>query len=133
MHVVLENRVHVQINLPHKTQPGRERLRAMKHQRDDGLWAVYVKRPDLTQDTAGSSGIAASLAIGDQQGWLDESAREAAERTLSGLKPHLTPDGFLSGAGQSNKGGGSLQSGNCRVIYQMAMGLMGQLIAALDV
>ena len=26
VHVVLENRVHVQINLPHKTPPGRERL-----------------------------------------------------------------------------------------------------------
>ncbi|TWU32167.1 Glycosyl Hydrolase Family 88 [Novipirellula artificiosorum] len=106
---------------------------AMKYQRQDGLWAVYVKRPELMQDTAGSAGIAAALAIGFHQGWLSDAARKSAEQTLAGLMPHLTPDGFLSGVAQSNKGGSALQSGNYRVIYQMAMELMGQLVAALKV
>ena len=105
---------------------------ALESQRDDGLWSVYVKRSELTPDTAGSAGIAAALAIGHQQGWLDASAEQAARRALAGLKTHLTPDGFLGGASQSNKGGSALQSGSYRVIYQMAMGLMAQLVAALS-
>ncbi|WP_437206165.1 hypothetical protein [Planctomicrobium sp. SH664] len=42
----------------------------------------------------------------------------------------LTPDGFLQGASQSNKGGEDLQRSEYRVIYQMGMGLMAQLLAA---
>jgi hypothetical protein len=41
------------------------------------------------------------------------------------------PDGFLGGVAQANKGGERLQRGDYRVIYQMGMGLMAQLIAAL--
>lgn len=41
-------------------------------------------------------------------------------------------DAFLGRVAQSNKGGEALQRGNYRVIYQMGMGLMAQLIAALD-
>jgi len=51
---------------------------------------------------------------------------------LVGLKTHLTPDGFLGGVSQSNKGGEALQRGSYRVIFQMAMGLMAQLVAALE-
>lgn len=100
-------------------------------QRADGLWSVFVDKPALTPDTSGSAGIAAALAIGAQQGWLDVSARTAAAKTLTGLQPHLTPDGFLGGVSQANKGGEGLQRGSYRVIYQIGMGLMAQLIAAL--
>lgn len=102
------------------------------HQREDGLWSVIVNEPKLTPDTAGSAGIATALAIGARNGWLDERARLAAERTLTGLENHLTPDGFLGGVSQSNKGGLELQRSDYRAIYQMGMGLMAQLIAALD-
>jgi unsaturated rhamnogalacturonyl hydrolase len=101
-------------------------------QRADGLWSVFVDQPELTPDTSGSAGIAAALAIGAQQGWLDATARAAAVRTLAALRAHLTPDGFLGGVAQANKGGEALQRGGYRVIYQMAMGLMAQLIAALE-
>lgn len=100
-------------------------------QRVDGLWNVFVDEPTLTPDTSGSAGIAAALAIGAQQGWLDQENRAAASRCLDGLLPHLTSDGFLGGVAQSNKGGEALQRSGYRVLYQMAMGLMAQLIAAL--
>jgi len=102
-----------------------------KSQRPDGLWSCFVDEPQTPPDTAGSAGIAAALAIGAQQGWLDSGARAAAVRCRHGLVNHLTPDGFLGGVAQANKGGEKLQRGDYRVIYQMGMGLMAQLIAAL--
>ena len=100
-------------------------------QRPDGLWSCFVDEPTTPPDTAGSAGIGAALALGAQQGWLDSAARAAAERCLVGLRSHLTPDGFLGGVAQANKGGERLQRGDYRVIYQMGMGLKAQLIAAL--
>jgi unsaturated rhamnogalacturonyl hydrolase len=97
-----------------------------------GLWSVFVDEPRLAPDTSGSAGIAAALAICANHGWAGPEARAAARRCLEGLRPHLTPDGFLGGVSQSNKGGEGLQRGNYRVIYQMGMGLKAQLIAALE-
>lgn len=105
---------------------------AMAHQREDGLWSVIVDEKALTPDTAGSAGIAAALALGAKDGWLDAGARAAAAKTLVGLQAHLTPDGFLGGVSQSNKGGLELQRSDYRAIYQMGMGLMAQLVAALE-
>ncbi|HID22692.1 MAG TPA: hypothetical protein EYP14_09870 [Planctomycetaceae bacterium] len=48
------------------------------------------------------------------------------------MEKHLTSDGLLGGASQSNKGGESLQRSDYRRVYQMAMGLQAQLIAALS-
>jgi unsaturated rhamnogalacturonyl hydrolase len=104
----------------------------IKLQRDDGLWSVFADEKQLTPDTAGSAGIAAALALGAKNGWLDENAKAAAQKTLAGLQTHLTPDGFLGGVTQSNKGGEALQRSDYRSIYQMGMGLMAQLIAALE-
>ncbi|MCX6955220.1 MAG: glycoside hydrolase family 88 protein [Verrucomicrobia bacterium] len=101
-------------------------------QREDGLWSVFAHEPKLTPDTGGSAGIAAALAIGAKHGWLDPTARTAAQKTLAGLRPHLTADGLLGGVSQSNKGGEGLQRSSYRSIYQMGMGLKAQLIAALE-
>ena len=62
----------------------------------------------------------------------DASAKSAAAKTLAGLQPRLTCDGFLGGIRQANKGGEGLQRGNYRVIYQMGMGLLAKHIAALE-
>ncbi len=105
---------------------------AIALQRDDGLWSVFADDQTLTPDTAGSAGIGAALAIGVKNGWLGEEAKSAAQKTLAGLQTHLTPDGFLDGVSQSNKGGEALQRGSYRAIYQMGMGLMAQLVAALE-
>ena len=104
---------------------------AMQLRREDGLWSVFADQPDIAPDTGGSAGLAAALAIGAKHGWLDESATAAAGQSLATLQTHLTSDGLLGGVAQSNKGGEALQRGNYRVIYQMGMGLMGQLIAGL--
>jgi len=105
---------------------------AIALQRPDGLWSVFADEPALTPDTAGSAGIAAALAIGAKHGWLDDQAKAAARKTLAGLPPHLTPDGFLGGVSQSNKGGEGLQRSDYRSLYQMGLGLMAQLSAALE-
>jgi unsaturated rhamnogalacturonyl hydrolase len=103
-----------------------------KHQRSDGLWGNFLHDPQSVTDTSGSAGLAAALAIAHRSGWLPVEARQAAERTRVGLAGHLTPDGLLGGAAQSNKGGDSLQTSSYRVIYQMGMGLKAQLMAALE-
>jgi rhamnogalacturonyl hydrolase YesR len=103
----------------------------MPYQLPSGLWSVFVDEPDLLPDTSGSAGIGAALALAAKHGWLDASARTTAETCLTGLKQHLTPDGFLGGASQSNKGGPGLQRSDYRVIYPMGMGMTAQLIAAL--
>lgn len=101
-------------------------------QRADGLWSVFVDEPALAQDTAGSAGIAAALAIGAKLGLFPPAARTSARRCLAGLVGHLTADGLLGGVSASNKGGEDLQRGSYRIIYPMGMGLMAQLIGALD-
>ncbi len=111
-----------------------ERVAAMlqRHQRADGLWGNFLHEPQSLPDTSGSAGLAAALARAHQAGWLDQRARQAAERTYAGLTAYLTPDGLLGGAAQSNKGGDSLQRSDYRVLYQMGMGLKAQLMAALE-
>lgn len=103
----------------------------LKHQREDGLWGNFIHDPACAADTSGSAGLAAALARAHTSGWLDDSAKQAAQRALIGLTKHLTPDGLLAGAAQSNKGGDALQKGDYRTIYQMGMGLQMQLMAAL--
>lgn len=103
----------------------------MKHQRQDGLWGNFLHDPASVTDTSGSAGLAAALARAHSSGWLSDDARQAAQRTLTGLAKHLTPDGLLSGAAQSNKGGEELQKSDFRTIYQMGMGLHFQLMAVL--
>lgn len=101
-------------------------------QRPDGLWSVFTDEPALKPDTAGSAGIAAALALGARYGWLDHKASAAAARTMNGLQKYLTPDGLLDGVSQANKAGEALQRSDFRCIYQMGMGLMAQLWAALS-
>lgn len=100
-------------------------------QRSDGLWGCYLDDEEILPDTSGSAGIAASFARGGKAGFLDEAFHFMAQHCWESLVPFLTPDGFLNGAAQSNRGGESLQRGPYRVLSPMGMGLMGQLAAAL--
>ena len=104
----------------------------IEHQRDDGLWGNFIHDPAAVTDTSGSAGVAAAMARACQAGWLGEDALAASRRAMDGLVAKLTPDGLLGGAAQSNKGGDGLQRGDYRVLYQMGMGLMAQLLAALE-
>jgi rhamnogalacturonyl hydrolase YesR len=105
---------------------------AMKFQQADGLWRNFFDDLNSARDTSGSAGIATALALGARRGWLPDSARTAAASTCIGLEAHLTPDGFLGGVAQFNKGGEALQRANYRVMAPMAMGLAAQLRAELQ-
>lgn len=109
----------------------RAALWVMGRQQADGLWRNFFDDANSAADTSGSSGIATSLALGARRGWLPSSARAAAQNTLDGLENYLTPDGFLGGMAQFNKGGEALQRAGYRVMAPMAMGLAAQLRAEL--
>ncbi|TNJ62422.1 hypothetical protein FE784_30615 [Paenibacillus hemerocallicola] len=107
----------------------------MLSQRPDGLWSCFIDEEATGPDTSGSAGIAAALALEARHGILPDTvgaeAMAAAERAFQALRHCLTPDGLLSGSAQNNRGGEALQKSGYRTISQMAMGLMGQLAAAL--
>lgn len=104
---------------------------AAPYQRDDGLWNCFIDEPDSGAETSGTAGIATALALGVKHGLLPVDDRVRAERAFAGLQHFLTQDGLLDGVAQNNRGGEALQRSGYRVISQMAMGLMGQLMAAL--
>lgn len=101
------------------------------HQREDGLWNVYLPEDGTGVDVSGSAGIAAALAIGNEIGILDHDCLLGAQRCAAGLRKHFRVDGFLGSVAQINRGGDSLQRGGYRVLAQFALGLWGQLHAAL--
>jgi hypothetical protein len=103
----------------------------MERQLDDGLWACFIDQVNVLPDTAGSAGLATALALGQKHAFLGQDGRTMAVKTLHALQNYLAPDGLLGGVAQVNKAGEALQKSNYRVISQMAMGLMGQLVAAL--
>ncbi|WP_171652721.1 glycoside hydrolase family 88 protein [Paenibacillus foliorum] len=104
---------------------------AASMQQEDGLWAVFTDDPVTGAEAGGSAGIAAALALGVRYGFLEEAFRSKAETAWDGLLLHLTPDGLLGGVSQTNQGGEELQRSGYRVLFQMGMGLMAQLGAAL--
>jgi len=106
--------------------------RILAAQRADGLWSVYLDDPAAGSDTSASAGLAAALAIGFGEGWLGADALVAARRADAALAKMLTPDGFLGGVAQLNRGGDDLQRGGYRVLGQFALGLYGQLRVALS-
>jgi unsaturated rhamnogalacturonyl hydrolase len=104
---------------------------ALSMQRSNGLWGCFMHKPDSLPDTSGSAGIAAAILTGIRNGFLSESYRPSAERCWNALQQYITPDGFLKGVAQDNRGGIELQESDYRVIAQMGMGLMSQLYAEL--
>lgn len=100
-------------------------------QREDGLWGCFMHDKDSLPDTSGSAGISAAILTGINNGFLPEDYRENAEKCWRGLQNYITPDGFLKGVAQDNRGGIELQESDYRVIAQMGMGLLAQLYASL--
>jgi rhamnogalacturonyl hydrolase YesR len=104
---------------------------AVRRQNRNGVWHTFLDAPDVLPDNGGSAGIAAALAIGVKAGLLSPAMRPPAAQAAQALSSALTPDGFLSGVAQVNKGGEALQRDDYRVISQFGMGLLAQLYAAL--
>jgi unsaturated rhamnogalacturonyl hydrolase len=103
----------------------------LKYQQLNGLWYCFLREALTGTDTSGSAGIAAAMALGEKHGFLTFSVRKEAELTRDTLLNMLTPDGFLTGAAQSNKAGEALQRSGYRVISPYASGLLAQLMAAI--
>jgi hypothetical protein len=100
-------------------------------QHSSGLWHCFLGEADTGLETSGSAGIAAALAIGVRAGLLTPDLLGPARNAQRGLRNWVTPDGYLAGVAQRNAGGPPLQRGGYRVIAPFAMGLLGQLHAAL--
>jgi rhamnogalacturonyl hydrolase YesR len=105
---------------------------ALNFQNPQGLWYCFLKEPETEVETAGSAGIAAALTLAGNFGLTDRPVKAAAEKTRQAILKFLTPDGFVTGTAQSNKGGEELQRSGYRVISSYASGLYAQLLAALD-
>lgn len=105
---------------------------ALSYRMNNGLWPCFLGEPETGVETSGSAGIASALAMGGVFGILPDSALKSAEKAFGMLKNYLTPDGFLSGISQSNRGGEVLQRSGYRVISQMGMGLLSQLAASVS-
>ncbi|MRX65373.1 glycoside hydrolase family 88 protein [Maribacter luteus] len=101
---------------------------AISMQQKDGLWNCFMDQ-DVAPDTSGSAGISAAIVTGVENGILNPSYNKAAEKCWMGLQDYITPDGFLKGVAQDNRGGIGLQQSDYRVIAQMGMGMMAQLYA----
>lgn len=105
--------------------------RAMRFQKDDGLYSVYIDEIRLHADTSGSAGIATAFALGFQAGFLGAEFLASAEKTRIGLEGRIVKDGFIGSASQLNRGGPDFQRRPFRVFGQYTSGLTLQLLAAL--
>jgi hypothetical protein len=103
----------------------------LDRQGPSGLWPCFLGMPATGDETCGSAGIAAALALGHHLGCLGPPAAAAARRAWVALRAALSPDGWLGGGSQANKGGPALQRGGYRVLSGVGTGLMGQLGAIL--
>ena len=96
-------------------------------QQPNGLWFNFFHQPETGIETSGTAGIAAALTYGYQNGLLAENAKAAAIKAQNGLLPFLTPDGYLTGTAQVNKGGDALQKNGFRVISPYTLGFLAHL------
>lgn len=118
------------------TRPLREALQkgaelVIRHQQPNGLWTCFLHQPETGIETSGSANIAAALAYGFSQKLLPVTCKVAAEKCLHSLKSYYTPDGYLTGTSQVNKGGEGLQRNGFRVISPYTLGFIGILETSL--
>lgn len=99
----------------------------MAYQQPGGLWYCFLNEPETGLETSGSAGLAAALTYGFQKGFLSEKARQSAQKAQNAWVPYLTPDGYLTGSVQVNKGGDSLQRNGFRVISPYTLGFLAHL------
>lgn len=112
-----------------QTQPLRATLQAavepvLHQQQPNGLWYCFTDQPETGFETSGSAGIAAALAYGHRHGLLPDLVLPHLEKARQGLRAYLTPDGYLTGTAQANKGGLALQTGGYRVISPYTLGFL---------
>jgi unsaturated rhamnogalacturonyl hydrolase len=99
----------------------------LAYQQPNGLWFCFMHQPETGYETSGTAGIAAALTYGVQKNLLPETVLTAVAKAKTGLKPYLTPDGYLTGTAQGNKGGDALQRNGFRVISPYTLGFLAHL------
>lgn len=99
----------------------------LARQQPNGLWYCFMHQPETGYETSGTAGIAAALTYGVQKGLLPQTVLKAAVNARKGLIPFFTPDGYLTGTAQGNKGGDALQRGGFRVISPYTLGFLAHL------
>lgn len=102
--------------------------KVINYQQSNGLWFNFFHKPETGFETSGTVGIAAALMYGFQHSLLSEDYKTAAIKAQIGLIPYLTPDGYLTGIAQVNKGGDALQKNGFRVISPYTLGFFAHLI-----
>ncbi|GAB2558915.1 glycoside hydrolase family 88 protein [Spirosoma areae] len=115
-----------------ETQPLKAALQTavenvLSYQQPNGLWYCFMHQPETGLETSGTAGIAAALAYGYQKGLLPQSVLGAVSKAQTGLQPYMTPDGYLTGTAQGNKGGDALQRNGFRVISPYTLGFLAHL------
>ncbi len=104
---------------------------ALKYQQPDHSWRAFLDLPETEFDASATAGLGAALLYGKQIGWLPDLPDSRLYAIRQRLEQSLTPDGFLAGSCQINRGGEELQKSSYRVISQYVMGLMAHLYAHL--
>lgn len=99
----------------------------LSYQQPNGLWYCFMHQPETGFETSGTAGIAAALAYGVQKNLLPKTVLGAVQKAKMGLRPYFTPDGYLTGTAQGNKGGDALQRGGFRVISPYTLGFLAHL------
>ena len=104
----------------------------LTYQQPGGLWYCYMHQPETGLETSGTAGIAAALTYGVQKNLLPKTVLSAVSKARTGLAAYLTPDGYLTGTAQGNKGaaggpGDALQRNGFRVISPYTLGFMAHL------
>ena len=97
-----------------------------------GLWYNFWSQADMPIDSSGSAGMSCALALAAQRGWIDKGYRQNAEKCLRAItEDHLVDGGFVNCVGPNNKRGEEHQRRELRTCEPLALGLFGQLHAAL--
>lgn len=99
----------------------------LSYQQPNGLWLCFMHQPETGYETSGTAGIAAAMSYGVGKKLLPETVLGAVEKARKGLRTYLTPDGYLTGTAQGNKGGDALQRNGFRVISPYTLGFLAHL------
>lgn len=99
----------------------------LTYQQANGLWYCFMHQPETGLETSGTAGIAAALTYGVRKNLLPKTVLTAVAKAKTGLAPYFTPDGYLTGTAQGNKGGDVLQRGGFRVISPYTLGFLAHL------
>ena len=97
------------------------------YQQPNGLWYCFMHQPETGYETSGTAGIAAALTYGFRKGLLPATVMESVAKARKGLISFMTPDGYLTGTAQGNKGGDALQRNGFRVISPYTLGFLAHL------